>query len=159
MIVVGVDPDTKGCYWFWWDGKTGAFESHKTSGLTEQAKYWNRMFATAPIGAHLAIEDQYLHPKTPNFKAIKQLILARGICEGAYRHVVGQDPIVVHPKTWQSAVGCSRTDRRDICEATAQGFTETILKKQLPNQHVIEAACIAITTWDKLRCGDLASGS
>lgn len=159
MLVIGVDPDTHGCFWVFYGGeRLGSDDYGQMKGdLTRQAAYWQDLFKKLllkkPI---LAIEDQYLHPRTPNFRAIKSLILARGICEGAYRAVFHRDPIIVHPKTWQKAVGCRTTAKRDECEAVAQGYAETVAGINLPSQHLREAFCIAATTLDRFRCGDLA---
>lgn len=156
MLVLGVDPSYIGCYWaFYSGGRVDPSHYGQVKGdLTRQANFWRELFSrnirAEPI---LAIEDQYF---AQNFPTIKKLILARGVCEGAYRAVFARDPIVVPPRTWQSAVRVPFGAKRKVCEAYAKEFAHRVAGHTLPNQHIREALCIAVTTFDRLRSGDLA---
>jgi len=153
--VIGVDPSYVAAHYaIWSGGPLGEFDTVSVKGgLTRQANVWRSLFVKLlPREPFLAIEDQWAGK---DFRAIQKVILARGVCEGAYRAIYGKDPIVVPPRTWQSAVGAPFGSVTKACEAYAKDFAHKIGGRHIRNQHQREAFCIAVTTWDKIKCGRL----
>lgn len=151
MIVIGVDPDLHACHWVAYDGEV---RDHHTIELelTAQAGYWKALFEryrdedTAEVV--LAVEGQFVGV---NPKVAITLAQVRGHCEAMFRLVFEQDPIVVLPREWQTAVGIKPFSKRKVCEAAAAGFADHLTNKRLPGQHLKESFCIAVTTFDLLR--------
>lgn len=155
-LVVGVDPSYVAAHYALWDGgPLSEFDTITVKGdLTRQVNVWRELFVRLlEREPFLAIEDQWAGK---DFRAIQKVILARGVCEGAYRAVYSRDPIIVPPRAWQASVGAPFGAKRPVCEAYAKDFAHKVAGRKIANQHQREALCIAVTTLDKIRCGRLA---